>query len=45
MCVCVCCAVQRKALTENKEKKLQDQIQLMEAKLEEMELEAAAAKK
>lgn len=37
--------VQRKTLTENKEKRLQDKIQLLEAKLEELELEASAAKK
>lgn len=41
----VVCIVQRKTLTENKEKKLQDKIQLLEAKIEELELEAAAAKK
>ncbi|XP_078098779.1 centrosomal protein of 83 kDa isoform X2 [Sander vitreus] len=35
----------RKTLTENKEKRLQDKIQLQEAKIEELELEAAAAKK
>ncbi|XP_029317966.1 centrosomal protein of 83 kDa isoform X2 [Cottoperca gobio] len=35
----------RKTLTENKEKRLQDKIQLREAKIEELELEAAAAKK
>lgn len=39
------CVVQRKTLTENKEKRLQDKIQLLEAKLEELELEAAAAKR
>lgn len=32
-------------VTENKEKKLQDKIQLQEAKIEELELEASAAKK
>lgn len=32
-------------VTENKEKKLQDKIQLLEAKIEELELEAAAVKK
>ncbi|XP_047192511.1 centrosomal protein of 83 kDa isoform X7 [Scophthalmus maximus] len=36
---------QRKTLTENREKKLQDKIQLLQAKIEELELEAAAAKK
>ncbi|KAL7371355.1 hypothetical protein ABVT39_025409 [Epinephelus coioides] len=35
----------RKTLTENKEKRLQDKIQLREARIEELELEAAAAKK
>ncbi|AWO97821.1 putative centrosomal protein of 83 kDa isoform 2 [Scophthalmus maximus] len=35
----------RKTLTENREKKLQDKIQLLQAKIEELELEAAAAKK
>ncbi|KAK2858796.1 hypothetical protein Q5P01_003416 [Channa striata] len=35
----------RKTLTENKEKRLQDKIQLLEAKIEELDLEAAAAKK
>ncbi|KAF0029427.1 hypothetical protein F2P81_018532 [Scophthalmus maximus] len=35
----------RKALTENREKKLQDKIQLLQVKIEELELEAAAAKK
>uniref|UniRef100_A0A8D3AUS5 Centrosomal protein of 83 kDa n=1 Tax=Scophthalmus maximus TaxID=52904 RepID=A0A8D3AUS5_SCOMX len=32
----------RKALTENREKKLQDKIQLLQVKIEELELEAAA---
>ncbi|XP_075932358.1 centrosomal protein of 83 kDa isoform X2 [Anarhichas minor] len=35
----------RKTLTENKEKRMQDKIQLREAKIEELELEATAAKK
>uniref|UniRef100_A0A3Q1ERR3 Centrosomal protein 83 n=1 Tax=Acanthochromis polyacanthus TaxID=80966 RepID=A0A3Q1ERR3_9TELE len=35
----------RKTLTENKEKSLHDKIQLLEARIEELELEAAAAKK
>ncbi|KAM9845950.1 centrosomal protein of 83 kDa isoform 1-T1 [Aulostomus maculatus] len=35
----------RKTQTENKEKRLQDKIQLLEAKMEELELENAAAKK
>ncbi|KAF0029428.1 hypothetical protein F2P81_018533 [Scophthalmus maximus] len=35
----------RKTLTENREKKLQDKIQLLQVKIEELELEAAAAKK
>ncbi|XP_029969067.1 centrosomal protein of 83 kDa isoform X2 [Salarias fasciatus] len=35
----------RKALTENKEKRQQDKIQLLEAKIEELELEAAAVRK
>ncbi|XP_039647720.1 centrosomal protein of 83 kDa isoform X2 [Perca fluviatilis] len=35
----------RKTLTENKEKRLQEKILLREAKIEELELEAAAAKK
>lgn len=39
------CVVQRKTLTENKEKRLQDKIQLLEAKIEELELEASAVKK
>lgn len=45
VCVCVSLCVQRKTLTENKEKRLQDKIQLLEAKIEELELEAAAVKK
>lgn len=46
LCVRVCvCLLQRKTLTENKEKRLQDKIQLQEAKIEELELEASAAKK
>lgn len=39
------CVLQRKMLTENKEKRLQDKIQLLEAKIEELELETSAAKK
>ncbi|CAB1451873.1 unnamed protein product [Pleuronectes platessa] len=35
----------RKMLTENKEKRLQDKIQLLQAQKEELELETAAAKK
>uniref|UniRef100_A0A8C6UDK4 Centrosomal protein 83 n=1 Tax=Neogobius melanostomus TaxID=47308 RepID=A0A8C6UDK4_9GOBI len=35
----------RKTLTENRERKLQDRIQLLEAKITEVELEAEAAKK
>ncbi|XP_034448487.1 centrosomal protein of 83 kDa-like [Hippoglossus hippoglossus] len=35
----------RKTLTENKEKSLQDKIQLLQAQIEELELEVAAAKK
>lgn len=36
---------QRKHQTENREKRLKDKIQLLEAQVEELELEAAAAKK
>lgn len=34
--------IQRKTLTENREKKMQYKIQLREARIEELELEAAA---
>lgn len=34
--------IQRKTLTENREKKMQNKIQLREARIEELELEAAA---
>lgn len=40
-----CFLIQRKTMTELKEKKLQDKIQLLEAKIEELEIEASTAKK
>jgi len=55
LCVCVCrsvcvclsmcvCVLQRKTLTESREKRLQEKLQLRDARIEELELEAAAAK-
>lgn len=37
--------LQRKTMTETKERKLQNKIQLLEAKLETLELEVSAAKR
>ncbi len=37
--------IQRKTMTELKENKLQDKIQLLEAKIEELEIEASTARK
>lgn len=37
--------IQRKTMTELKENKLQDKIQLLEAKIEELEIEASTVRK